>query len=471
MTDIRSVNDIIEEIKFDIMRRNPAISFWGPMSVVRTISEAFAMQIHEMESEIESTVDDLFLDTAEGDALDRLIVDRLPKGRLPGTKASGIVVFSRSSPAGSDITIPSGTRVAAIHANAETLYFVTASDAVLPAGETSTTASVIAEEIGTSGNVVSYAINTIISSVPGIEKVENLFQLDGGSDEESDDDLRKRYKYTVDIPGRATKNMIEQHLYDLDSVLEAKSFSVSPGEMELVIDCVGDFDYDSEVPSTIEDNIALGVVARGTLGALLNPDTSYYELGDCAGGYIWIRPEQFIPSQETITITYEDVLGDTRYTSVTIPKNTPKGYAIKAELGGEQLAVRIVDTSSVNYSYSVLIGLGEYPYLFNLPETVLITVSVSIHETTTPENNLTTNIENSITAFLNSFRIGDDLEFSDLAKYVFIDYSSGRTFTGVDTVNSITITDGISTISTYGEVIDIENDQRIRSGTVTVSVI
>jgi hypothetical protein len=241
--------------------------------------------------------------------------------------------------------------------------------------------------------------------------------------------------------------------------------------MELVIDCVGDFDYDSEVPSTIEDNIALGVVARGTLGALLNPDTSYYELGDCAGGYIWIRPEQFIPSQETITITYEDVLGDTRYTSVTIPKNTPKGYAIKAELGGEQLAVRIVDTSSVNYSYSVLIGLGEYPYLFNLPETVLITVSVSIHETTTPENNLTTNIENSITAFLNSFRIGDDLEFSDLAKYVFIDYSSGRTFTGVDTVNSITITDGISTISTYGEVIDIENDQRIRSGTVTVSVI
>jgi len=65
--------------------------------------------------------------------------------------------------------------------------------------------------------------------------------------------------------------MIEQHLYDLDSVFEAKCFSVSPGEVEIIVDCGNIVSPDPAIKVTIEDNLAAGVVARGLLAAILQP--------------------------------------------------------------------------------------------------------------------------------------------------------------------------------------------------------
>lgn len=472
MANRRTVSQIVEELKWDIMRRNPKISYWGPMSVVRTLAEAYAIQIYEIEKEIQRMERALFIDSATGSDLDRLVKDRLPGGRYPGTKASGEVVFLRDTPALADINIPAGTRLAAVGAGMETLYFVTTEDAVLPSGEMSVVVNAVAEEIGTAGNVMPYTINQIASSLPGISRVENYFAFSGGSDQESDEDLRKRYVHAVNVPGRATRTMIEQHLYDMDVVLEARCYNIGRGEVEIIVDCTEPTStVCNTVSNKIKEEIAAGVVSRGLYAAYLSPSGSTYDIGDCMGGYIWLRPEELIRSTETVTINFKDTSNNNASVDIPVPRYTLRGEAIRAPLPENVMATRVVGSSPVSYSYSVLIGRGDYPYLFNLPETVNIAVAVSITTTDTPERNLEDNIEQSIADFLNSFRIGEKLEFSDLAQYVYHDFSTDRKFTGIDTVNNIQISGNGMSINKYGEEISVETDQRIRAGSITVSVL
>jgi len=62
----------------DLMRRNPKLNNWNPLSVIRTITEAFAVQFYHLDQNIATTSDNLFVNTATGSALDRLVLDRLP---------------------------------------------------------------------------------------------------------------------------------------------------------------------------------------------------------------------------------------------------------------------------------------------------------------------------------------------------------------------------------------------------------
>lgn len=467
MTFTRDINDILEEIRLDVIRRNPKINYWGSMSVVRTISEAFAMQIRKMEQDLDNLSERLYIDTATGEDLDKLIVDRLPAGRLPGTTASGTVIFSRVDPAPYDITIPAGTIVAAVQNN-EVLRYQVTEDAVIHSDETSTAANIVAEDVGSKYNVTAYAITSIITPVMGVSSVTNNLPITGGTDEESDDELRKRYIYTIEIPGKATMGMLEAHLNDLESVLETRCYTVAPGEVELIIDSADGFSYDPSIPETIIDNIALGVVARGALAATVGPDTQVYDIENSAGGYIWARAEEFIRYATTITVTYVDTLGDTKYTTISIPANTPRGTAIKSSMSGDTLAKRIIGSSVPSYNFSLLIGLYEYPYMFNLPETVPVTVNLYITPDDTAEEGLIDNIKESIEAFLNSFRIGESLELSDLLEYVYTDYETGRKFIGIDKINDILVSGNNQTLESFSSEISIDNDQRIRAGVVNV---
>jgi len=114
--------------------------------------------------------------------------------------------------------------------------------------------------------------------------------------------------------------------------------------------------------------------------------------------------------------------------------------------------------------------MGQYPYLYVLPRTVLVDVSIDITKTTTPETSLELNIEDSIEAFLNSYHIGEDLEWSDLFLHIYMDYETSRMFEGIDIVNTCSISGLGTIITTTGSIINIAEDQRIRPGTITITV-
>ena len=83
-------------------------------------------------------------------------------------------------------------------------------------------------------------------------------------------------------------------------------------------------------------------------------------------------------------------------------------------------------------------------------------------------------IVTSLTTALNQYKISDDLEFSDIAKYVYNDYSTGIAFVGIDEITELTLTatiDGVEhTANGFGQDIIIQNQQCAKAGTITVTV-
>lgn len=86
-------------------------------------------------------------------------------------------------------TIPKGTRCS----SASNIYFATTEDVEIPVGSTSVSIVLTCNAAGSSGNNFSPGqINILVDPLPWIKSVSNVSTSQGGSDIESDDNLRER---------------------------------------------------------------------------------------------------------------------------------------------------------------------------------------------------------------------------------------------------------------------------------------
>lgn len=471
----RKVSRIATEMQLYQQAANPNLQGYGRFQVLGTINRSVAVQIRKLEELVFEASANLSIRTAIGEYLDALVVDRLPEGRLPGTRAGGYVTFHRFTPAAEDIEIPAFTEVVRpTEDGSDPIKFRTVEAVVLVAGDTAVVAQIEAIEAGTRGNVPPFTIVSITDALVGIDWIENPMPISGGTDPETDDSLRRRYIHAVLVPGRATKSLIEQHLLDLPTVSEASVAHVGGGDVEIVVDSSeGILGSTTEIWQTIRENLAVGVTARGILAATVGEE-SHPMIGDSAGGQIWIRPCQHVMSIDTIDVEYTDILGRTRTATVQIPVGTPRGAATRMTLEDpDDLAV---DIRSVDYDgpyeYEVLIGLGEMPYMYNLPEPVAVAVHVRIRRKPTAPIGLAQAMETSVAAYLNGYRIGETVEYSDVVfNSVGIDSVTGVPFEGIDEVVSCQISAKLMTIDRLGLKIAVDSDERVRAGSVLVEYV
>ena len=87
------------------------------------LAEAVASEFWIFIQLLKQKVKDSSVLTAEGDALSAIVLSMLPEGRRPGTRAKGVLLFSRPTPAQSDIIIPAGTICAAISDSGSLIEF------------------------------------------------------------------------------------------------------------------------------------------------------------------------------------------------------------------------------------------------------------------------------------------------------------------------------------------------------------
>ena len=477
----RTEAEISDAIKDYQMAAHPRLRDYTPLSVLTALNGALASQVRYIEQQNDAVAAALSIWTAEGTDLDVLILDRLLDGRYLGNYATGELVFYRRSAAGTDITIPALTKVSCPNDLGETLYFVTTEAATLVAGTKSVVVAARCFERGLLGNVPAGAVNKLYETITGIEGVSNPSAFAGGTDEELDAELRQRYIDVATLPGTATIAMLEAKLTDIDTVREAKVWNRDEGCIEVICDdSVGLVATSADIDDCLQENKAAGVVARGVLAATLG-SSNVYELGDCYGGKIWIVAREHLVTPLNFELTYTDTIGNPRTATVVTTDIVPRGMGFLATLEAEDdFAVDVTaSTYTGTEAMDVCLGLGTLPKLYNLPEIVSVDVALTIVLTETPEADLKASIEDSITEFLNSFKIGETLEWSDLFKVVHHVYSShdedgqinvGQQFVGIDTVTVLEATDGVTTITTLGGEIDIEDDSRIMAGTITVTV-
>lgn len=135
------------------------------------------------------------VDTKSGAALDDFVA-AFSFSRLAATRAIGVVTFSRPTKADSNISIPANTQVAT--GTTPQVVFATVAPAVLIKGTTSVSVPVQAIVAGESGNLPADALTVLVTPLSGI--TTNTQQSDatsGGTNAESDEALRDRFKRTV----------------------------------------------------------------------------------------------------------------------------------------------------------------------------------------------------------------------------------------------------------------------------------
>lgn len=130
----------------------------------------------------------MFPTTAEGEYLDAHAAQR-GLTRKSGTKAAGRVTFRTQSEEHGEIVIPEGTEVCSSDG---TLRYHTTSQASIGTNASYVSVDVIAAEAGSAYNAVMGAVNLLVTPISGIDIVYNASRFTGGSDAESDEQLRSR---------------------------------------------------------------------------------------------------------------------------------------------------------------------------------------------------------------------------------------------------------------------------------------
>lgn len=207
----------------------------------------------------------LYLDTATGVALDRLVADRYFTARQGATAAFVELTFTRATSVG-DLTIPAGTGV---QATDQTLRFETERELEIPDGFSVGTVRATSTALG-SDQAAEPA--TLVSFVGGVIEtdlaVTNASRSAGGNDRESDADLRARVRGIFVNARRATLSALVQGALEVEQVRTAAAFEITDdqgcpvGAAQVVIaDAAGhsNASLEAEVVEELEEWRAAGI--------------------------------------------------------------------------------------------------------------------------------------------------------------------------------------------------------------------
>ena len=145
----------------------------------------------------------MFPQTATGERLD---LHAIQKGitRKSATKATGTLTFGRSNALSYNVSIPIGTVCSTV--DTDGTKYITTAEAVLKAGKTSVDVTAEAVVGGVIGNTSKETITVLITPPSGISSVINKANFAGGTDAESDEELRRRICWAYSMPSNGTNS-------------------------------------------------------------------------------------------------------------------------------------------------------------------------------------------------------------------------------------------------------------------------
>lgn len=181
----------------------------NPGSVTATLGEAFAREFAIVHKQMQMIYESAFVDLATGTSLDH-VAALLSLTRKDAKFAGGEVLFRRSSPAEGDIAVPAGTLVSTDQGQ----NFETTDKRTLRKGQLSVIAAIRAQVEGPAGRVEAAAIKNINRPIFGIDSVSNEGATFFATEKETDEELRRRIKGTLERAGKSTLNSIKSSLIE-----------------------------------------------------------------------------------------------------------------------------------------------------------------------------------------------------------------------------------------------------------------
>jgi uncharacterized phage protein gp47/JayE len=213
-------------------------------AVIRFFYEPVAERHAELQTDLSDVLESTQLRYATGGALD-LVCEKLGIKRRKSLFSKGVARFSRNTAATVDYTIPSGTIIQTD--SVDTYRFVTTSTSILPAGQTSVDVNIKAEEGGVKYNVGANTLTVMPNPPTGIESVTNPADTNGGTERETDTELRRRAKKELGSGSRASQEALIRAARRVQGVIAASIFAndqdsvntvdgLEPHEVEVVVE-------------------------------------------------------------------------------------------------------------------------------------------------------------------------------------------------------------------------------------------
>lgn len=167
----------------------------------------------------------LFIDSAQGDALDRLLYDRYGLTRKVAAAAVGSVKFYTTAALVSPLSIPAGTQVG----TADGIVFETVEPALFPAGTTELYVGIRSLLAGANQQARIGTITSLLSPITGAPsdlKLTNPIATTGAMDRESDASFRGRGQAYFTSLQKGTLSAITQGALAVPGVASARAIEV-----------------------------------------------------------------------------------------------------------------------------------------------------------------------------------------------------------------------------------------------------
>lgn len=227
MADLPTFQDFFRIARDEILARNSRLTLEvieRPGSDANVMVAAGAAMADEVTGQLTRVAAGLFLDSARGDQLDRLVFDRLNMPRKSASPSFGSVAFRTTVPAAAAFAIPKGAKLS----TPDGKQFVTTQSATFAYGATGPVYAAVQSVLA--GASQQAAIGTItslrdtITGAPADLTVTNLTATAGGADEEGDDNYRARARLFFGSVRRGTAAAVRSAALESNGVQSAQTF-------------------------------------------------------------------------------------------------------------------------------------------------------------------------------------------------------------------------------------------------------
>lgn len=170
----------------------------------------------------------LYLDSASGERLDRLVLDRYGLKRDPASPSQGTVVVRAAAPPAEDVIVAAG----AVLLTTEGIRVATLFDVTLPAGSTAWQSVTAQSVVAASGQNIAAGTVTGFESPPVNGAQASNATADGGTafvgsaDAQTDESLREQARRYWTTQRRATLASLELGALDAVGVTQATAYEV-----------------------------------------------------------------------------------------------------------------------------------------------------------------------------------------------------------------------------------------------------
>lgn len=262
----KTIDEILEDIRIVLTQEESELATFPDYGNLYTIFRSVASVVSEQDSQLDTIYESLFINTANNENLNKK-AEEFGLSRQEGTKAVGSVVVESSDPTSTDrkISIKTGTILLNPYTNKQ--YTILDSVTV---NTSRTVVSVESVEASSSSNLESgtklisnFYRNIDFTVGDSFNRITNQYEGDitGGSERESDTDLRDRVLNAVRVRQSSTKEALEitaRLVQGVTSVVVEENIP-AVGYINVYIDN-NDFNILNEVKLRVQEIKPLGII-------------------------------------------------------------------------------------------------------------------------------------------------------------------------------------------------------------------